>query len=247
MGVSSDHSLRKINPPPLGQDFARPNSSAPVHAPINAPFPTNCAAVTYNKCPDFIQELLEENSQNVQNVFKGVTDTLVSVDNTLPQIDKKNARRKLAENGIGHNHQRYAHGNVNVKDIETYVRLKDETFEPVMASVEKFLGEEAWKLCVFKKVINYFDPDQNKAQSKNETISRALEYIVKEFKKAKNGVEEEKFRKEKTAKETDLFGNAFNTEERMKFALKTDKGDFKLYTVDGQLGSGKNPAADKLQ
>ena len=60
-------------------------------------------------------------------------------------------------------------------------------------------------------------------------------------------MEEEKFKKEKTAKETDLFGNAFNTEERMKFALKTDKGQFKLYTVDGQLGSGKNPTAAPLK
>ena len=193
-----------------------------------------------------MQVLLQENSQNVQGVFNTVTDTLVSVDNTKPQIDKRPKRRKEDENRDGHNHQPYAHGNVNVKDVETFIRLK-EIHKGIMEKVEKFLGEEAWKLCVFKKVINYFDPGQNKASSTNETISRVLEYMVKKFEKDKNGVEKETITTEKAAKETDLFGNAFNTEERMKFALKTDKGEFKLYTVDGQLGSGKNPTASPLK
>ena len=49
-------------------------------------------------------------------------------------------------------------------------------------------------------------------------------------------------------KETDLFGNAFVSDERMEFALKIPDhkgpgadGEFKLYTVQGQLGSGKDP------
>ena len=83
--------------------------------------------------------------------------------------------------------------------------------------------------------------------SQNESISRVLEYMVRKFDdKDKDNPGKETISTETISKETDLFGNAFTSEERMAFELRVPdhrgpgkEGTFKLYTVDGQLGSGK--------
>ena len=145
----------------------------------------------------------------------------------------------------GQNHR--AHGNIGVKDVEFFNTL-GSVGPAILASVDSFLGREDWELCVFKKTINYFDPVKNTATSKNESISRVLEYIVRKF-----DDDGEQVTTENVSKETDLFGNAFTSEERMAFELKVpdhkgqgQDGTFKLYTVEGQLGSGKDPKRDKL-
>ena len=111
------------------------------------------------------------------------------------------------------------------------------------------MERDDWELCVFKKTINYFNPKKNTAVSENESISRALEYMTREF----DDDGKETISTEKVPKETDLFGNAFTSEERMAFKLKVpdhkgqgQDGTFKLYTVEGQLGSGKDPELDPI-
>ena len=144
----------------------------------------------------------------------------------------------------GQNHR--THGNIGVKDVEFYNTLA--TIGPqILDAVEEFLGEADWNLCMFKKSINYFNPTKNTAISENESVSRTLEYMVRTF--DDDNEEEpgkETVKVEKISKETDLFGNAFVSDDRMAFELKIpdhkgqgNDGTFKLYTVEGQLGSGK--------
>tara|TARA_R100001594_G_scaffold14326_5_gene30436 strand:- start:1129 stop:2454 length:1326 start_codon:yes stop_codon:yes gene_type:complete len=290
MGVIGDHSIT------LGilRGEARPNSSAPVGGSWA---PTNAAALTYNKCPEFIKTLLGENTANVQGIYNSSSQALRVGEIIMPQIDKLVQYRVSNENVVfvrdpadpqagrlqpdahvvedpeappgwgtedgdgllqyfglypelrvlqhdGQNHR--THGNIGVKDVEFYntlIRVGPE----ILSAVDDFIGRDDWNLCVFRKSINYFNPNKNKAVSENQAISRVLEYIVREFGVAdRENTGEETITTETTFKETDLFGNAFVSDERMKFELKIpdhkgqgDDATFKLYTVEGQLGSGK--------
>ena len=152
--------------------------------------------------------------------------------------------RDLQHDGQDHR----THGNIGVKDVEFYntlVRIGPQ----ILDVVSDFLGAADWNLCVFKKTINYFNPTKNTAISKNESISRLLEYMVRKF----DVNNKETVNIETVSKETDLFGNAFVSDDRMKFELKIPDhkgpgadGAFKLYTVQGQLGSGKDPKHDPI-
>ena len=292
MGVIGDHGIT------LGilQGVARPNSSIPVGAGW---VPTNAAALTHNKCPEFIKALLSENTTNVQGVYDNSSQQLRVGEIGMPQIDKfiqyridnesvtfiRNVAnpqqgqlqplqvhlaggpevppgwgteegqlgndkglyvelRDLQHDGQDHR----AHGNIGVKDVEFYntlVRIGPQ----ILDVVSDFLGAADWNLCVFKKTINYFDPTKNTAVSQNESISRVLEYMVRKF----DVNNKETVNIETVSKETDLFGNAFVSDDRMKFLLDIPDhkgpgadGAFKLYTVQGQLGSGKDPKPDNI-
>ena len=110
---------------------------------------------------------------------------------------------------------------------------------------------------MFKKKINYFNQEQNTAQSDNNTVARITEYISRTFQDEAQGDDvptgEEQITTEFTAIETDLFGNTFTSASdagepgRMDFELTIpehgaagEDGAFKLYTVKGQLGSGED-------
>jgi len=290
MGVMGDHGITLG----LQRGVARPNSSVPVGGGWPA---TNAAALTHNKCPEFIKALLMSNTGNVQGVYNNSSQQLRMGEIEMPQIDKFIQYRLTNENvtfirnagdpktgqlngqhvpppepkippgwgteegeavdtdlGLynelralrhdGQNHR--THGNIGVKDVEFYNTLA--TIGPqILDAVEEFLEEADWNLCMFKKSINYFNPTKNTAISENESVSRTLEYMVRAF--ADDNEKEpgkETVEVKKISKETDLFGNAFVSDDRMAFELKIpdhkgpgEDGTFKLYTVEGQLGSGK--------
>tara|TARA_R110002020_G_scaffold128011_1_gene287022 strand:- start:808 stop:2133 length:1326 start_codon:yes stop_codon:yes gene_type:complete len=302
MGAVGDHGFLFLrNDGTVGTGLARPNSSAPntidekfdLPNPVGRYAPLNASPLTYNKCPEFIKELLIENTANVRTVFNASVQQLGAHDNTLPQIDKYPNYRTANEiitfikdpanpqkgqlepgqhipqrpavppgwNGQGeglyselavgleHDGQNHrTHGNIGVKDVEFFNTL-GKVGPSILDAVDEFLERDDWELCVFKKTINYFNPKKNTAVSENESISRALEYMTREF----DDDGKETISTEKVPKETDLFGNAFTSEERMAFKLKVpdhkgqgQDGTFKLYTVEGQLGSGKDPELDPI-
>ena len=160
----------------------------------------------------------------------------------------------------GHNH--LPHANIGVKDVEFFNTIL-KVHKWIYDSVDEELGEDDFKLCVFKKRINYFNAEQNIAQSENDTVGRVVEYISRSFddksdnNQAANG-EEEIITKFATI-ETDLFGNTFTSADeggepgRMAFELtvpdhgaEDEDGTFKLYTVKGQLGSGRDVKEDDI-
>jgi len=205
--------------------------------------PLNAGVDTYRKCPRFIRKLLLHNTINVQGVYTSNFQQLVWWDNTLPQIDKKINERVQDEAGAGHNKK--PHGNIGVKDVE-FFHIILEVYQAIFDKVEEFLGEEDFRLYVFKKTINYFNPEKNQAESENETILRILNYITRTYDDTTEGAGKEEISTKEQLMETDLFGNTFDSIERREFELGTAKGKFKLYTVKGQLGSGKDPKVEDL-
>tara|TARA_R110002020_G_scaffold33501_1_gene101980 strand:- start:810 stop:2018 length:1209 start_codon:yes stop_codon:yes gene_type:complete len=222
----------------------RTKTSAPVWGPFVegniAASPLNVPADTYNKCPGFLQSLVVENTGTARGVFAATMQGIVRSDFTGPFINKKNGERMEDEAEKGHNIK--PHGNLMVKDVELLWVMNDIACD-ILDSVEGYLGEDSFRLFEFNKTINYFNKEQNKAESKNDTVERLIEYIKQEFDDSKgDGVGQEILTKEDASVETDLFGNTFDSIDRREFEMNTighsGANKFKLYTVKGELGSG---------
>ena len=160
----------------------------------------------------------------------------------------------------GHNH--LPHANIGVKDVEFFNTIL-KVHKWIYDSIDEELGEDDFKLCVFKKRINYFNAAQNIAESENDTVGRIVEYISHSFDDKTDDNQEANGEEEIITKfatiETDLFGNTFTSANeggepgRMDFELTVpdhgaegEDGTFKLYTVKGQLGSGRDVKEDDI-
>jgi hypothetical protein len=208
------------------------STSVPVWVlvPGDIPIPVD----TYNKLPGFMQDSLTEQTANVNSVFGFNFASVVVNDNTLPFIDKEPTIRMYNEYGPGHDKQ--PHANYVVKDIEFYKGIEAVSAD-IFKSVESTLGtDDDFRLYKYEKTTNPFSED-NVSTSGNTVVARKLTYPVGNTDREVDIA-------------TDLFGNQFESEEKMKFALKIiaeekDK-EFALYTVEGQLGSGDKPKSEPI-
>jgi hypothetical protein len=165
----------------------------------------------------------------------------------LPYIDKKNTERVQEEMADGRNKVNPVHGNLMVKDIEK-IEIHKNAEEGIIEQINNYLGDAAFRLFLFRKLINFFNKDQNLAQSTGAAINRKVDYMSQEFEEPKEEDEEcspgtpEILKKKTEDVETDMFGRTFDSVERREFELKTKGANgenlFKLYTIKGQLGSG---------
>jgi hypothetical protein len=232
------------------------NSSTPVFTGISQDISTD----TLRKTPAFMVSLLTTGKSTTQGVFNSNIGSAVNVDNTLPMIDKQNEQRREDEGDPekGRSKVTPAHGNLMVKDIEKIQIMKDAE-EGILEEVEAYLEDKAFTIYVFNKLINYFNPTQNRAESVNDNVERTMFYMEQVFEKAKDqgdaggcGAQPdmEKLEIEETKVSTDMFGQTFDSVERREFELRTSganqTNEFKLYTVEGQLGSGIDIEEDPM-
>tara|TARA_R110002051_G_scaffold142614_1_gene215740 strand:- start:119 stop:1276 length:1158 start_codon:yes stop_codon:yes gene_type:complete len=237
----------------INADFATTNSSTPVFGGISLDLPGEIAV----KSPSILLQLLGGAKATTQGLFNSNIGSAVDSDNTLPFIDKNNPQRRGDEMNEGRSKVNPAHGNLMVKDIEK-IQIHKDAAKGILEEIEEYLGDKAFQLYVFKKLINYFNQDQNRAESIDNILKRTLNYMQQTFeeeeeedceKKGAGG--EEILEIKETEVGTDMFGQTFDSTTRREFVFKTtgDNGtnEFKLYTVKGQLGSGKEVKEDPME
>ena len=225
------------------------NSSIPVFGGITADTPE----ITLGKSPSFLIQLLAGGIVNGQGMFNSNVNSAVRTENTLPFIDKENQLRIDSEEAGGRSKVNPAHGNHMVRDIEKIDLIK-QAVEGINKSVEEFLGKKAYQIYLFQKGVNYFLKAVNKAQSVNDSENRVFDYMLQKFEDKEecdaDGVGVEILQLQETKVAADMFGQPFDSVRRREFELKTKNNDgenaFKLYTVEGQLGSGDEPESDPM-
>ena len=225
------------------------NSSIPVWGGITADTPE----ITLGKSPSFLIQLLGGGIANGQGMFNSNVNSAVRTENTLPFIDKENQLRIDSEEAGGRSKVNPAHGNHMVRDIEKIDLIK-QAVEGINKSVEEFLGKKAYQIYLFQKGVNYFLKAVNKAQSVNDSEDRVFDYMLQKFEDKEDcdadGVGVEILQLQETKVAADMFGQPFDSVRRREFELKTKNNDgenaFKLYTVEGQLGSGDEPESDPM-
>tara|TARA_R100000700_G_scaffold40780_1_gene57621 strand:- start:564 stop:1703 length:1140 start_codon:yes stop_codon:yes gene_type:complete len=225
-------------------------SSIPVFTGVTSDLPS----ITVGKCPSILVQLLQTGKALTQGMFNSNVGSAVATDNTLPYIDKENDLRMTQEPGDGRSGINPAHGNHMVKDREK-IKLVEAAIEGIINSIKEFLGKKPYQLFLFKRGVNYFNKQINKARSANKRETRLFDYMKQRFEEeeddcAKDGVGEEILELEETLVGADMFGQTFDSITRREFELKTQNNDganlFKLYTVKGQLGSGDEPESDPI-
>jgi hypothetical protein len=158
------------------------------------------------------------------------------------------------EPGSGRNKVNPVHGNLMVKDIEK-IKIHEDVQDRIIELINEYLGDKAFRLFLFRKLINYFNEYQNLAHSVGASINRNVDYMQQTFLEKEEEEDDcfscnkpEILTKETKKVETDMFGRTFDSVERRKFELKTKDNNgenkFKLYTVKGQLGSGVDVEED---
>ena len=237
----------------VNADASTTNSSTPVFGGVSLDLPGETAG----KSPSILLKLLGLAKSNTQGVFNFNTGSAVNSDNTLPFIDKKNPQRREDEMGEGRSKVNPAHGNLMVKDIEK-IQIHKDAAEGILEEINNYLGDKAFRLYVFKKLVNYFNQQQNRAASVNSELKRTLNYMEQTFTeeeeedcKKKGAGPEEILKIQETEVGTDMFGQTFDSIKRREFELQTkgnnEKNKFKLYTVKGQLGSGIEVKEDPME
>ena len=229
------------------------NSSTPVFTGISQDISTD----TLLKTPAFMVGLLNTGKAATQGVFNSNIGSAVDRDNTLPMIDKQNEQRRQDEEDDekGRSKVNPAHGNLMVKDIEKIQIMKDAE-EGITDEIKAYLEDKAFTIYLFNKLINYFNPPQNRAESVNDSVERTMSFMKQNFEKDKEQgdsggcgakQDKEKLEIDTTKVSTDAFGQTFDSGE---FELKISgnnpdqTNEYKLYTVEGQLGSGVEIEAD---
>ena len=158
----------------------------------------------------------------------------------------------VVEPGSGRNKVNPVHGNLMVKDIEK-IKIHEDVQDRIIELINEYLGDKAFRLFLFRKLINYFNEYQNLAHSVGASINRNVDYMQQTFLEDEeddcfNCNKPEILTKATKKVETDMFGRTFDSVERRKFELKTKDNNgenkFKLYTVKGQLGSGVDVEED---
>lgn len=239
------------------------NSSTPVFKGVAADVPD----VTLNKCPSILIKLLATGKGSSQGLFSSNISSAVT-ENTLPFIDKRNDQRIEQEPDLGWNKVNPVHGNLMVKDIEKNEIMKGSA---VLREIENYLGDKPFRLYLFRKFVNYFNHDSNKADSFGDYVVREISYMSQTFEDVpkgmpdspenENGTGTEILEKKEAKVATDMFGHTFDSAAdetadipgRRSFELHTSGGDgpnrkqFKLYTVKGELGSGVEVKKDPME
>ena len=247
-----------FNPAPdiMGVNASPPgnsNSSTPVFAGVAADLP----GVTLGKSPSILVKLLQAGKGSAQGVFNSNIASAVYTDNTIlwgdGGIDKENELRLKQEPEKGRSKLNPAHGNHMVKDREKIDLVKDAV-EGINKSIEEFLGEKTYQIFLFNRGVNYFNRKINKAESVNASIGRNFDFMLQKFEDKEDceadGVGQEILKLQETTVDADMFGQPFDSIRRREFELRTSNNDgesvFKLYTVQGQLGSGDEPESDPM-
>lgn len=190
--------------------------------------------IFYKAPVDVILKVHNSLVSSTTNVFNSNFQSSVVMDNTKPYINKNGRDRVKAESENGLNTT--AHGNYMVKDVE-FQKIVESVSADIFDKVKELLGEQDYRLFVFKKALNLFDKEENLARSYNASIKRKVDFMSQSFKE--DGTEV--ISVTETDIDTDLQGNNFDGFKRREVELKifgAKERKFKLYTVKGQLGSG---------
>lgn len=181
-------------------------------------YPLDIPVDVYNKSPLFIQNMVISANKEVEKMFRSSLNSSVVNDNTLPIIDKAPQKRySLEKTGEW---QQKSHGTLNVKDSFYRVKMSDIRSQ-IFDKVKELIGDEHFRIFRDKKDYSPFDSEKNNATSSNYVFEKELI----------NGDKSEIF-------EEDMFGDIFNNSESTLKVQKPDKNEeYKLFTVDGQLGN----------
>ena len=240
----------------VNADAMMTNSSTPVFGGVSLDLPGETAG----KSPSILLQLLGRAKSNTQGLFNSNTGSAVNSDNTLPFIDKENPQRRADETNEGRSKVNPAHGNLMVKDIEK-IQIHKDAAEGILEEINNYLGDKAFRLYVFKRLVNYFNQQQNRAASVDDELKRTLNYMEQTFPeeeeedcKKKGAGPEEILKIQETEVGTDMFGQTFDSVKRREFEFNPSGGispstrnKFKLYTVKGQLGSGIEVKEDPME
>lgn len=199
----------------------------PIWASLNQNMPID----VYNKTPDFLRAVIEQQTATIDSVVSKTFNSAIVNDNTLPFIDKGPQSRLNEEYGDGRNAR--PHANHMVKDIEMSGDIKSITSK-VFTIVENHLGsEDDFRLFKYIKLTNPF-VDSNVSTTSKDIVHRGLQKGDEILKIA-----------------TDIFGSQYDSFDKMAFELliKGEEKDlaFKLRTVKGQLGSGEEVKVDPIK
>lgn len=184
-------------------------------------YPLGVAVETYNNLPKFIQNIIPQVSEFVENVFRSGIEASTVIDNTLPIIDKA-PQKRFDEESKGLWVKR-SNASYLVKDSYYRLAMKD-TRSLIFDKVKEFLGEEHFRIWADRKRYNPFDSDYNTATGIPNLIEKVL----------RDGENEETIR-------MDTMGNVLDSEEKRKASLKVTNPEkdeeFVLNAVEGQLGN----------
>lgn len=168
----------------------------------------------HNKLPVFIHETLESSISTVEDMFRGGMLEFSVHDNTLPIIDKEPQIRYASE-PTGEL-QLSPHANYAVKDSYFYQVLEVLNIS-LFEEVEKYLGDENYRLYLDNKEYN---PFENDSTSSNWEMKR------------KEGEEE---------LDVDLLGKQIDSFEKRQSTLKVENiekdKEYILNSNEGQLGN----------
>lgn len=172
----------------------------------------------YKKSPKFIQNMVTSANKEVEKMFRSSLKTSIIYDNTLPIIDKSPQQRYTSERKG--EWQKKSHGSLNVKDSYYRVKMQDSRSQ-IFDKVKKGIGEENYRIFEDKKEFSPFDPEKNNATSSNYVFEKELQ----------DGDKTEVFQE-------DIYGDVVDNRESSLKIQKPDKNkEYKLNTVNGQLGN----------
>jgi hypothetical protein len=119
-----------------------------------------------------------------------------------------------------------AHGSYFVKDTDSWDITKAAAPE-IYKKLEEYLGEEDYRIFLFKRTYNPLDPDENVAITTNQVVEYKIPYQVKDTTVF-------------AIISGDLCGNTFETDEVRKHSITIPTPekdiDVLLHTLSGQLG-----------
>jgi hypothetical protein len=180
-------------------------------------YPLGVPVDTYNKSPDFIQDIITKSMKNVESVFRSSVEASVINDNTLPIVDKA-PQQRYSDEKIGKWVQK-SNGSYLVKD-SFYRLVMVDTRSKIFDKVKEMIGEENFRLFEDRKTYNPFSDTNN---------SVATVYEIKKL--VKQGDDERTI-------SLDIMGDVFDDRSSVLKVDNPEKNkEYTLNTVEGQYGN----------
>jgi hypothetical protein len=212
--------------------------------------PISCRVDTFNKLPNFMQEMVIQSSDVVEDVYKTSMRSSVVIDNTLPLIDKSNQER-YSEEPTGERVTK-SHGNYIIKDSYYFTKMSNIR-GGILEKVKKDLGEENYRLYEANRLYNPFDPEKNTSQTSKHVVKETVIDVLFDLENNEymtyNGNVTESL--SGRILENDLFGNVYDSDQKRETLYKipniTENEEYLLNSISGDDENGQLSEKDSDQ
>lgn len=200
----------------------------------------NDNVVTINKTPTYVRANINGLAQVCNSMFGLSFQGSITLEPQLYAPGSSADRRLELE--PQHVYNQMPHGDYVVSDGDSWL-LTRRTSSKVFQKVRDVLGEDDYRMYVFKKTYNPFAASDNTSTTGKTIVARELHYEIKNPDTGTTLLTS-------LSVGTDLYGNVFDSDQVRKFAIKiiTPIKDItlNLHTVHGQLGGLDEIKSDPL-